>query len=70
MALFYPTLLCMDHSIENFSCISEAFIMHCIVLYVYTAGYFRPFLRNKPSFHNLSIIYRIKPLPYNWAFLN
>ena len=30
----------------------------------YTAGYFRPFLDNKPAFHNLSIIYRIKPLPY------
>ncbi len=35
---------------------------------VYTAasaGYFRPLLHNKPAFHNLSIIYRIKPLPYN-----
>ena len=31
----------------------------------YTAGYFRPFLHNKPAFHNLSMIYRIKPLPYN-----
>ncbi len=33
----------------------------------YTAGYFRPIIHydNKPAFHNLSIIYRIKPLPYN-----
>ncbi len=31
----------------------------------YTAGYFRPLLHNKPAFHNLSIIYRIKLLPYN-----
>ncbi len=31
----------------------------------YTAGYFRPFLHNKPAFHNLSIIYRINPLAYN-----
>ncbi len=26
---------------------------------LYTAGYFRPFLDNKPAFHNLSIILRI-----------
>ncbi len=25
-------------------------------MFVYTAGYFRPFLRNKPAFHNLLII--------------
>ena len=31
----------------------------------YTAGYFREYLDNKPAFHNLSIIYRIIPLPYN-----
>ncbi len=31
----------------------------------YTTGYFRSYFNNKPAFHNLSIIYRIKPLPYN-----
>ncbi len=32
---------------------------------LYTAGSFRSFFNNKPAFHNLSIIYRIEPLPYN-----
>ncbi len=32
-------------------------VMFNVKIIPYTAGYFRPFLHNKPAFHNLSIIY-------------
>ncbi len=49
---------------QEFSVLNDTF--HKLLSHQYTAVYFRPFFNNKPVFHNLSIIYRINSLPYNF----
>ncbi len=62
-----PPLTHWKKLVPTYVCIITYTLIHIdfVQFSRYTSRYFLSYFNNIPTFHNLSIIYRIKPLPYN-----